>query len=158
VQAATISINLARHRRRFLLGRDVHVLDPRIERSEIERLVRWRSGRWEDREAIARFRHYDDKRLSQLRMHARHGSRFHIALVRLFQLKKIEYEPPAQQLSELAMQPRPDAAAVDAAIDAVVQERNFDLHYLKSAREALNSKGHLEKQRRRLVEVIVGLS
>jgi hypothetical protein len=151
VQAISISVSLSRHKRQFLLNQGVHVLDPRIEKFEIAKLARLRHGQWEYSEEISQFIHYDSHRLSRLRLGAAKGSRLHAALVRLFELKGLQFAPPGEQLVDVAKDAKPDRPALEAALALVAAEGHFDLEYLSSARQFLNRKGEIEDIRQRIV-------
>lgn len=155
VQAISISVSLSRHKRQFLMNQNVHVLDPRIEKSEIAKLARRRNGSWEFAEEISQFTHYDAHRLSRLRLGAPKESRLHAALVRLFELKGLQFAPPGEQLVDVAKDAKPDRPALEAALALVAAENHFDLDYLSAARRFLNRKGEIEDIRQRVVQWIV---
>lgn len=150
VQAISISVSLSRHKRQFLLNQGVHVLDPRIEKIEIAKLARRRKGQWEFSQDIGQFTHYDSHRLSRLRLGAPKGSRLHTALVKLFELKGLQFAPPGEQLVDVAKDSKPDRSALEAALALVAAEGHYDLDYLSSARQLLNRKGEIEDIRQRL--------
>lgn len=150
VQAISISVSLSRHKRQFLLNQGVHILDPRIEKIEIAKLARRRKGQWEFSPEIAQFTHYDSHRLSRLRLSASKGTRLHAALVRLFELKGLQFAPPGEQLLDVAKDSKPDRSALEAALALVAAEGHFDLDYLSNARQFLNRKGEIEDIRQRI--------
>jgi len=153
IQAVLISVNLSRHKRRFLKNQDVHVLDDRIEKTELSRLARRKNGQWTFKEEIELYKHYDDHRLAKLRMGATTGTRLHATLLKLFELKQLVYLPPGEQLVDFARQNPVDPEAIHAALN-LMQEEPLDLEYLALARALLNSKGGLEEVRTRVMHLI----
>jgi uncharacterized membrane protein len=111
-QAISISIRLSRHRRRFLQNLDVHILDDRIEKSELARLARRQNGEWVFRQEIEQYVHYDSHRLSRLRMSTKKETRLHATLVKLFELKKLDFAPPGEQLIDIAKDAKIDREAI----------------------------------------------
>lgn len=154
IQAVLISVGLSRHKRRFLKNQDVHVLDDRIEKSELARLARRKNGVWVFREEIELYKHYDDHRLSSLRMSAAKGTRLHATLLKLFELKHLEYLPPGEQLIDFAKQNPIDREAIHAALN-LMQDQGLDLEYLAAARSVLNHKGGVEDIRTRIMHLVV---
>ena len=135
IQAISISVALSRHKRQFLMNQDVHVLDDRIEKAEIARLARRKNGKWEYRTEIEQFTHYDSQRLSRLRLSARKDTRLHGALLRLFELKNLRFDPPGEQLVDIAKDAKPDRKALEAALKLVEEEAHYDLDYLSEFSE-----------------------
>ncbi len=156
LQAVSVSVALSRHKNRFLSGDpEITVLDDRIERGEIARLAKRRNGNWEYRSEIEKYARYDSTRLSRLRLRCKEGTRLQAALIEIFRIAKLEFEPPGEQLVDIARDLRPDQRALGSALDLVRQEGHYDLAYLAEARRLLNWKRDLEPHRLAIVQLIV---
>lgn len=156
LQAISVSVALSRHKNRFLSGDpEVTALDDRIEKSEIARLAKRRKGVWEYRPDINKYARYDSKRLSRLRLRCKEGSRLQAALVKIFEIAKLEYAPPGEQLVDIARELRPDPRALASVLDLIRQEQHYDLAHLSLARRLLNWKRDLEPHRLAVVQLIV---
>jgi hypothetical protein len=154
LQAISISVGLARHKREFFL-RKADVLDERIEKHELRRLVQKRNGSWAPFGEVEPFEHYDDKRLGRLRLDAKQGSRLEAAIFRILEKKGQNFAPLGEQLLGVAAEKRPDRKAIDAALQLVEASGHLDLEYLAGAREILNWKRWLELQRIRIAQLIL---
>lgn len=157
VQAISISVALSRHKRRFLQNLDVHILDERVEKSELARLARRKNGEWQFRDEIEQFVHYDDRRLSRLRMSAQKGTRLHATLLKLFERKQLRYLPPGEQLIDIAKDQKIDRPAMEAVLKSIHEEGHLDIDYLAEGRRLLNNKGDIEDIRQRVVQLMISV-
>lgn len=157
IQAITISIRLSRHKRRFLQNTDTHVLDERIEKSELSRLSRRHKGSWVYKTEIKQYVHYDSHRLSRLRMATKKGTRLHATLLKLFELKGLAYAPPGERLAELARDAKIDRGAMEPTLKLLEAQEHLDLDYLAASRSLLNGKGEIEDIRQRVVQLMIKL-
>lgn len=154
LQAVSISVGLARHKREFLRGA-VSALDERIEQSEFLRLVYRHKGGWAFRPEIQDFKHYDQRRLRRLKLIARTKPRLAAVVGKVCELANLQFDPPAEQLMGEASARRPKRAALEAALSLVESDRDYDLEHLAAARRFLNWKRSIEDIRQRVAQLLI---
>ena len=154
LQAVSISVGLARHKREFLRGA-VTSLDERIEQSEFLRLVYRNKGSWAFRSEIENFKHYDQRKLRRLKLIARKKPRLAAVVGRVCQLANLQFDPPAEQLMGEANARRPKRADLEAALSQVESDHDYDLEHLAAARKFLNWKRSIEDVRQRIVQLLI---
>lgn len=157
LQAISISVSLAKHKRKFFEpGSGVCILDERIEQAEFSRLAFRSVDSWQFRPELDLFLHYDVRQLARLRRLARTHHRYRIEVVidEIVRRADLTMRPPGEQLAEVANEKQPRSGELQAAIQLVIDEDDFDLDYLAAARLALNWKRGLETQRIQIVQLI----
>lgn len=158
VQAISISTMFARQKREFLAGNpQVRWLDERIERAEICRLALKTKDGWKFRPEIQKFTHYDEKRLSRLRLGAGKNERLRAALAEIMERAGYKFEPPQELLIDVSRDSRVDPSELHRALDAVraLDKSGLDLALLDIARKKLNWHGQIDQERQQLVRIII---
>lgn len=157
VQAISISVSLAKHKRQFLEQKNgVAYLDERIEQAELSKLALKRSGEWVFRPELEKFLHYNPKQLGRLNRYARthRRPRLEAAVGEIIRKANLTINPPGEQLVDVAQERKPSTSDLRAALKLVIDEKDFDLGYLQAARLALRQKGGLETERTQIAQLI----
>ena len=157
VQAISISVSLAKHKKQFLERKNgIDFLDERIEQAEIMKLAVKRSGELEFRSELEKFVHYNPKHLGRLHRYARTHNRPRLgaAVTEIIRRANLTISPPGEQLVDVASERKPSSSDLRAAIRLVIDEKDYDLGYLQSARLALRQKGGLETERTQIAQLI----
>jgi len=130
VQAISISVSLAKHKRQFLERKNgVTFLDERIEQAELTKLAIKKSGEWVYRSELEKFVHYDPKHLGRLHRYARTHNRPRLgaAVSEIIRRANLTISPPGEQLVDVASERKPTPSDLRAAIRLVIDEKDFDL-------------------------------
>ncbi len=161
IQAASISVSLAKNRSDFLSKRSgVDVLDQRIEQRQLERLAFKINGSWNYHEEIEHYLHYNPLRLGRLLARAKKlrlgkESRLYAAVKEITRRSGLEIVPPAELLPQVTASKKIDPDELRGVLDEIEELRQFDLEFLAIARRQMNWKSGLESERKRLVQMIV---
>jgi len=157
LQAVSISVSLAKHKREFLDQKNgVDFLDERIEQAEISKLAVMQGDAWTFRPELEKFLHYSPKHLGRLNRFARthHRPRLEAAVKEIIRRANLKISEPGEQLVDVAREKKPLASDLRAAIKLVIAEKDFDLGILEAARSVLRQKGGLETERMQIVQLI----
>ncbi|MDX2251985.1 MAG: hypothetical protein NW202_06850 [Nitrospira sp.] len=157
LQAVSISVSLAKHKREFLDRKSgVDFLDERIEQAEISKLAVLQGDTWTFRPELDKFVHYSPKHLGRLNRFVRthHRPRLEAAVKEIIRRANLQFSPAGEQLVDVAREKKPLAADLRAAIKLLVDEKEFDLGYLRTARLVLRQKGGLETERTQIAQLI----
>lgn len=157
LQAISISVSLSKHKKRFFDGDDkLTVLDPRIEKIELEKLAfKNKSGDWEVRTGeIKKFARYDTTRLSVLRIKSKKGSKLNFVVGEILG-PGIKNAPLGERLFEIASRRNPNVNKLQSTLRSMRELGDFPLEYLSDTRKALNWKGGVEALRLEVVRTII---
>lgn len=163
LQAISISVSLAKHKKRFLTpGSGVNKLDPRIEKAELAKLVKEQNtnGIWDFRKEISQYEHYDTKRLSYLRLKTRNSTskreqRVYAVVKEIFSRTNLAFSSPNELLRQEAEKSKPRISVLMDLLDNVERLDVVDLDELVIVRRSLNWKGGIEAARKRVVRLMV---
>lgn len=157
VQAASISVAIAKNKRQFLLKEvGVDRLDSRIERAELRKLAEKKHNTYVATPFLEKFLHYNHLQLTRLKLRYKNDKKLQFVIDEIMRRGHHKYSPPSEQLLELCSMPKPDPKAILTAISLVIDYQDFDdLDRLMAARVVLNNKSGLDAERQRLVQVLL---
>lgn len=155
LQAISVSMRLMSHKRMFF-DRELNVLDPMIEKKEFGRLAYKKGDQWVFLEDIEKFKHYDTKALSRLRV-ANKGTVTYRVATEIMRLNGVDVSTQGERFLEAASSKSPNVSRVLGAMQSAVDANDLPLEFLVPAHRNLNGRKAFNQARIEIVRLIVNL-
>lgn len=156
LQAISISIRWSKHKQMFF-NREIDRLDAMVERREFQQLAKRAQDNWVYDERLARFEHYNAVSLSRIRLSPISTPEMNAVASEIMKRRNIPAGTPGEQFLELALQARPDVAAVHNAFDKALEASDLDIDTLMSTHNELNGLPAFNGLREQLIRALNSL-
>ncbi len=152
LQAVSSSIKLIQHKKLFF-DREISILDPIVEKVELEKLAHKSNGSWTyATKQMQKFKHYDNFRLSLLKVTSKPDTVLHNVAAELQRMQKHTPSKPDEIFLEAVARTKDhDLTTISQAYENATLSNSLNFHIMKFALQALNEKSDFTRFRAMLV-------